>query len=81
MAQIEVTLSDQNYSEIENLIDQGEFLNWEQASEELLSMGLSSYNVEEEASEAIGEDALTEAMTDEQDPALHDDPNDDEPPL
>lgn len=76
MTEIEITLSDQNYSEIENLVEQGEFLNWEQAAEELLSMGISSYTVEEEEPEMVSEDLFTNTVDEQQDPALQDEEED-----
>ena len=42
MPEVEVSLPDRIDSEISRLIDQGEFLNREQAVEELLSMGVSA---------------------------------------
>ncbi|MES3517023.1 MAG: CopG family transcriptional regulator [Natronomonas sp.] len=72
MADIEVDLPDRINSEINRLIEQDEFLNREQAIEELLSMGMSAYATTEEDSEP-GED-LFNTMTDEQqDPAMIDD--------
>jgi Arc/MetJ-type ribon-helix-helix transcriptional regulator len=43
MPEVEVSLPDRIDSEIARLVDQGEFLNREQAVEELLSMGVSAY--------------------------------------
>lgn len=77
MADIEITLSDQNYSEIKNLVEEGEFLNWEQATEELLSMGVSSYTVDDHEPDVEVEEFFGTTTDEQQDPALQDDQNTD----
>jgi len=47
MSNIEMSLPDRIDSEIDRLVEQDEFLNRDQAVEELLSMGISSYNMTE----------------------------------
>ncbi|RBI64314.1 ribbon-helix-helix domain-containing protein [Halomicrococcus sp. NG-SE-24] len=75
MSKIEVTLPDRINDDIDRLVDQGEFVNREQAVEELLSMGVSTYNVTEETT-TEDEELFTQTV-DDQDPAMQDEPNDD----
>lgn len=79
MAKLEITVSDQNHGEIESLVEQDEFLNWEQAIEELISMGLSSHNTEGTTEDvAPGEDVFNTANDEQRDPARRDDSPGDE---
>lgn len=77
MPKIEVSLPDQTESEIEHLVEQGKFINREQAIEELLSMGISTYGVAEESSSGMDQDMFSQALDDQQDPAMQDEGNDD----
>jgi Arc/MetJ-type ribon-helix-helix transcriptional regulator len=78
MAELEVTLSDRLDSEIDRLVEQGDFLNREQAIEELLSMGVSAYDTgEEEDPLEPDEDMFTQTVNERQDPAMDDEPGDD----
>jgi Arc/MetJ-type ribon-helix-helix transcriptional regulator len=72
MANVEVSLPDRIDSEIDRLVEQGEFLNREQAVEELLSMGVSTYATTEET-EDQGEEIFTQMTDDQQDPAARQD--------
>jgi Arc/MetJ-type ribon-helix-helix transcriptional regulator len=79
MAKYEVGLSDQQHSEIERLVDQGDFINWEQATEELLVMGLSAYTTEEETGDVVAEEEVfTETIAEQQDPAARDESSTDD---
>ena len=69
MSKIEVTVPDQLSSEIDRLVDQGDFLSRDQAIEELLSRGVSAYDVEEEPNEELDTDLFTQAVEEQQDPA------------
>jgi Arc/MetJ-type ribon-helix-helix transcriptional regulator len=73
MPDVEVSLPDRIDSEIDRLIEQGEFLNREQAVEELLTMGVSAYAPSEETDEQESEDLFTQMTDDQQDPAAMDD--------
>lgn len=73
MAEVEVTLPDRIESEIARLVDQGEFLNRDQAIEELLSMGVSAYSAGTDADETTDEELFTQVSDDQQDPALQED--------
>lgn len=70
MADVEVALSDRIDNEIDRLVEQGEFINREQAIEELLSMGVSAYATDSDSDEP-GEEFFTQVTDDQQDPALH----------
>jgi Arc/MetJ-type ribon-helix-helix transcriptional regulator len=70
----EVTLPDRIESEIDRLAEQDEFLNREQAIEELLSRGLSAYNQTPDSStDDMYDDAFSQSLDDQQDPAMRDD--------
>jgi Arc/MetJ-type ribon-helix-helix transcriptional regulator len=78
MAELEVTLSDRLDSEIDRLVEQGDFLNREQAIEELLSMGVSAYDTDEEDDPLEpDEEMFTQAVNERKDPAMDDEPGDD----
>jgi Arc/MetJ-type ribon-helix-helix transcriptional regulator len=73
VTQIEVSLSDQTESELRRLVEQGEFINRDQAVEKLLSRGLSAYQTTEEEPLSEMDENMFDQMTDEQqDPALQD---------
>ncbi|MEZ3143888.1 CopG family transcriptional regulator [Halobaculum sp. MBLA0143] len=79
MTQIEVSLSDQTESEMQRLVEQGEFINRDQAVEKLLSRGLSAYQTTEEDAATEMDESMFDQMTDEQqDPALQDEGTDDD---
>lgn len=74
MPTFEVTLPDRIESEIDRLAEQDEFLNREQAIEELLSRGLSAYNQTPDSStDDMYDDAFSQSLDDQQDPAMRDD--------
>jgi Arc/MetJ-type ribon-helix-helix transcriptional regulator len=78
MPKVEVSLPDRIETEIARLVEQGEFVNRDQAVEELLTMGVSAYDVEEEDEATVAEeDMFTQTVEDQQDPAMHDEPQDD----
>lgn len=79
MPKIEVSLPDRIENDIQRLIEQGEFVNRDQAVEELLTMGVSAYDVEEEETTpgAAEEDMFSQTVEDQQDPAMQDEPRDD----
>ncbi|GAA5052420.1 ribbon-helix-helix domain-containing protein [Haladaptatus pallidirubidus] len=69
MVTLEVALPDRIESDIDRLIEQGDFLNREQAIEELLSLGLSAQETGDESEEELDEDLFTQAVDEQQDPA------------
>lgn len=77
MSKVEVTLSDRIDGDIDRLVEQDEFVNREQAVEELLSMGMSAYDTTEESTE-VDEELFTQTIDDQQDPAMRNDQPDDE---
>jgi len=78
MPKVEVSLPDRIETEISRLIEQGEFVNRDQAVEELLTMGVSAYDVEEDSETTVAEeDLFTQAVEDQHDPAMQDEPQDD----
>lgn len=76
MSKVEVSLPDRIDSEIRRLVDQGEFVNQDQAVEELLSMGMSAYNTTTESQEP-DQNLFSQAIEDQQDPAARTDTGDD----
>lgn len=77
MPKIEVTLPDQVNGDIDRLVDQGEFVNREQAVEELLTRGISAYDTPDD-SQTESEELFSQTVEDQQDPAMRDDQPDDE---
>lgn len=81
MAEIEVDLPDRIDGEINRLVESGEFLNRERAIEDLLQRGVSAYDVDEDAGgmDEMEEDLFTQAVEDQQDPAMQNEGGGDEP--
>jgi Arc/MetJ-type ribon-helix-helix transcriptional regulator len=69
MPKVEVALSDRTVSELRRMVEQGDFLNEEQAVEELLSMGLSAYDIDEDTGTEPDEELFTQVVEEQQDPA------------
>lgn len=76
MPTYEVSLPDKMESKINRVVQEGEFLNREQAIEELLSRGISVYNETASSSEDDFNDEFGDGFDDQHDPALRDDPDD-----
>lgn len=72
MADIGTELPDRIVTEIDRLVEQGEFLNRDQAVEELLTMGVSAYETTTDEPNTVDEDLFTQAIDDQQDPAAMD---------
>ncbi len=78
MPKTEVDLPDRIDSDITRLVEQGEFLNREQAYEDLLKMGISAYGPAEETGDEPEEDLFNQRVDEQQDPAARqDEPEDD----
>jgi len=77
MPTLEVDLPDRIEADIDHLIEQGEFVNQDQAVEELLTLGVSAYGPAEDTTEEPGEDLFTQRVEDQQDPAAQDSPEED----
>ncbi|WP_049969122.1 DUF7120 family protein [Haladaptatus cibarius] len=69
MAKFEVAIPDRIDSDIDRLVDQGDFLNREKAVEDLLSLGISSYGAVDDADDQLDDDLFTQAVDDQHDPA------------
>ncbi|MFB6107652.1 MAG: CopG family transcriptional regulator [Haloplanus sp.] len=78
MPSIEVSLPDDVDIEIEQLVEEGEFLNRDQAVEELLSLGISAYTTDTSSTEAAEEELFSQVVEDQQDPALRNESDGDE---
>ncbi|MFT4923348.1 MAG: Arc/MetJ-type ribon-helix-helix transcriptional regulator [Haloarculaceae archaeon] len=78
MPSIEVSLPDKLESEITRLVEQGEFINREQAVEDLLSTGISVYDDTEASSEETFGEEFSRQADDQVDPATRDDVGDDD---
>jgi Arc/MetJ-type ribon-helix-helix transcriptional regulator len=72
MADIGTELPDRILTEIDRLVEQGEFLNRDQAVEELLTMGVSAYETTTDEPGQVDDDLFTQAIDDQQDPAAMD---------
>lgn len=80
MPSTEIDLADRIDTDIDHLVDQGEFVNREQAVEELLTLGLSAYGPAEESDDQPGDDVFNQHLDEQQDPAARGDgPGDDRP--
>lgn len=77
MPEVEVSLPDRIESDIERLVEQGEFLNRERAVEELLTMGMSAYETTGEPAGEVDEEMFTGTFDEQQDPAARTDEPDD----
>ncbi|MDX1744754.1 MAG: CopG family transcriptional regulator [Halobacteriales archaeon] len=73
MPEVELNLPDRVNSEIDRLVDQGDFLNREQAIEELLSMGMSAYGTTDETGPEPDGELFSQAVDDQVDPAMVED--------
>ncbi|MFB6114601.1 MAG: ribbon-helix-helix domain-containing protein [Halodesulfurarchaeum sp.] len=72
MADTKVDLPDRTVGEIDQLVEQGEFVNREQAIEELLDMGLSAFQTTEERETTFEPDMFSQSVSDQEDPAALD---------
>jgi len=76
MPTAEVSLPDDVDIEIRQLVNDGEFINRDQAVEELLSLGVSAYNTDESPNQTTDEDLFTQVVDDQQDPAIRNESDD-----
>lgn len=77
MPKVEVNLPDQINDQIDRLVEQGDFLNRDQAVEELLSMGVSTYDTTDDTTDIEGENMFTQTIDDQRDPAMREDQDED----
>jgi Arc/MetJ-type ribon-helix-helix transcriptional regulator len=76
MSETKVNLPDRIDTEIDRFVEQGEFINRDEAVEELLTLGLTAFETSDEPAEQPGEDLFTQATDDQIDPAADTDPDD-----
>ena len=77
MSKVEISMPDRIDSEIRRLVEQGEFVNRDQAVEELLSMGMSAYDTTTTDTQEPDQNLFSQAVEDQQDPAARSDTGDD----
>jgi Arc/MetJ-type ribon-helix-helix transcriptional regulator len=70
MPTVEVSLPDKVESEITQLVERGEYLNREQAVEDLLARGIKAHTVTESEEDDTYEDTFGQVVDDQQDPAM-----------
>lgn len=78
MPVVEVTIPDQLQAEIDRLVEEGEFVNREEAMEELMSVGMSAMAGPATTDDEVEESPFTQAFDDQRDPAARDEGPDDE---
>lgn len=78
MPVVEVTIPDQLHAEIDRLVEDGEFVNREEAMEELVTAGLSAMAGPATADDEVEENPFTQAFDDQRDPAMRGEGSDDE---
>ncbi|WP_251330899.1 DUF7120 family protein [Haloplanus pelagicus] len=76
MPSAEISLPDDVDIEIRQLVEEGEFINRDQAVEELLSLGVSAYTTDDSPNQAADEDLFTQVVDDQQDPAIRNESDD-----
>jgi Arc/MetJ-type ribon-helix-helix transcriptional regulator len=76
MPSAEISLPDDVDIEIRQLVEEGEFINRDQAVEELLSLGVSAYTTDDSTSQPADEDLFTQVVEDQQDPAIRNEGDD-----
>ncbi len=76
MSKIETNLSDRIDSDIERLVGQGDFVNREQAVEELLTLGMSAFDTGGSDTTMESDDLFSQTVDDQQDPAARMDDGD-----
>jgi len=74
MSKIKISLPDQVDSDIQRLVEQGEFINRDQAVEDLLTRGISAYNTTTDDSDSpVDDEMFGQTTSEQQDPAMQDD--------
>lgn len=74
MSKIKISLPDQVDSDIQRLVEQGEFINRDQAVEDLLTRGISAYNTTTDDSDSpVDDEMFGQTTAEQQDPAMQDD--------
>jgi Arc/MetJ-type ribon-helix-helix transcriptional regulator len=76
MPTFEISLPDKIETDIQSLVEQGEYLNREQAVEDLLTRGISAYKTTTDTAESGLDDGFTGGFDEQQDPAMRDEADD-----
>jgi hypothetical protein len=77
MPVVEVTVPDKLVSEVDRLVEDGEFVNREEAMEELVTVGMSAMSGPSPDEDEPVENPFSQVIEDQQDPAMRGDPDDD----
>ena len=77
MPTIEVSLPDKVETEIRQLVERGEFLNHEQAVEDLLARGIKAHSVTASEEDDPYDDSFSQVVDEQQDPAMQDEGSED----
>jgi Arc/MetJ-type ribon-helix-helix transcriptional regulator len=77
VSRVKISLPDQTDSEIQRLVETGEFLDRDKAVEELLTLGISAYETTDDEPDEFSENAFNTPANEQQDPAIQDDSQDD----
>ncbi|MDZ7702523.1 MAG: ribbon-helix-helix domain-containing protein [Halobacteriales archaeon] len=78
MPRVEVTVPDKLLSEVDRLVEGGEFVNQEEAMEALLGAGISAMAGPSSADEEPAASPFSQVVDDQQDPAMRGDPDDED---
>lgn len=73
MPVVEISLPNRVDVEIDRLVEEDEFMNREQAIEELLSKGVAAYDLIEAPDDETSGDVFTQVVDDQHDPAMDSD--------
>lgn len=76
MPVVEVTVPDKLVSEVDHLVEEGEFVNREEAMEELVTVGMTAMAGSSPSEEEPPENPFSQVVEDQQDPAMRGDPDD-----
>lgn len=77
MPVVEVTVPDKLVSEVDRLVEEGEFVNREEAMEELVTVGMSALAGPSRSDDELLDNPFSQIIEDQQDPAMRGDPDDD----
>lgn len=78
MPLVEVTVPDTLLSEVDRMVEEGEFVNQEEAMEELLGAGIAAMAGPSTPEEEPAESPFSQVVEDQQDPAMRGDPDDED---
>lgn len=76
MPVVEVTVPDKLVSEVDRLVEEGEFVNREEAMEELVTVGMTAMAGPSSSDDEPTDNPFSQVVEDQQDPAMRGDPDD-----